>query len=199
VLPFLRGEDGLTLRLIDHFVTSYSRKHVCETRNQNGIVNVYHNMQTALRHGLNKKRLDPFFRKHSSDAELIKMEDGTETNVCQLTFFRWALVTGSLNFVKVHKNEIREDMRKMNREIQVQRKKKRIDGGEQQQQVREIIIDLPPELLDDPHETERLRITLNERMQKPKKRRKRIREEQMEAVARVGGTKPVVEFEKMRG
>lgn len=198
VLPFLRGEDGLTLRLVDHFVTSYARKNVCETRSESGIMNVYHNMQTALRHGLNKKRLDPFYRKHSSESELIKMADGTETNVCQLTFFRWALVTGALKYVSDHKDDIRADMREMNREIQKQRKK---SSSPSPQPVREIVIDVPPELADDPHETERLRITLRERLQQPKKRRKRIREDKVDAVARLASneTNPVLAFQKMRG
>jgi len=203
VLPFLRGEDGLTLRLVDHFVTSYSRKNVCETRNEGGVVNVYHNMQTALRHGLNKKRLDPFYRKHSSDAELIKMKDGTETNVCQLTFFRWALVTGALSYIEQHKDEIRKDMRAMNREIQKRRKSSGASGGASGGgAVREIVIELPPDIADDPHETERLRITLSERLQQPKKKRKRIRDDKVDAVARLSGgadSRPVLEFEKMRG
>lgn len=194
VLPFLRGEDGLTLRLIDHFVTSYARKNVCETRNSGGLVNVYHNMQTALRHGLNKKRLDPFYRKHSSDAELITMKDGTETNVCQLTFFRWALVTGALEFVCKNKEKIRADMRHVNKEMQKQKKR-----SANEKPVREIVIDVPPEIANDPHEQERLRITLRERLQQPKKKRKRIREDKVDAVARLSNEKyPVLSFQKMR-
>jgi hypothetical protein len=100
----IRGESGLSLRLIDWFVTNYSKKYNVSYVTQSGEhVVVYLKYKSQLR-GYSKKLFDPFCR-----CKRIKFH-GLETTVGQLKFFEWALSDEVLNYLETHKDEIHRDM-----------------------------------------------------------------------------------------
>jgi hypothetical protein len=217
------GEAGsrVSLRLIDYFVTNYARKFLCEiaaaapsaaggtvsgtsdasgaNRTHSAAVSVYQSVQNALR-GLNKKRMDPFCRRHA-ESDKIELR-GVQTNVAQLSFFRWALINGVLQYIEQHAPEIRADMK----EVHLRQKDRRWAGARagaalllgaapggiapterSVAPLERVVIQIPEGFVEEnPGDLERLRITLQEKMHQPRRKRKRLNEESaVEVVSRV--------------
>ena len=213
----------VSLRLLDHFVTCYARKHVCEYKNKDGskIFNVYHNMQTTLI-GLQKKRLDPFRRKHTASGSGTFEFGGITTNVSQMSFFRWAIINGVLDYVEQHAEKIRHDMASV-----------MMGGTALPAPAAVLAITLPASAIAlpasaalmtvpsvatsvpsvagsglDEIEKKRAQITLAERMQKPRKKRKRLgdasllqssKEVMQNRVLSHVAQVPVIEFASVKG
>lgn len=104
LIPILKGDGDISLRLIDWFVTNYAKKHhVSYLLSEQEFV-VYLNYKSQLK-AFSKKLFDPFCRR-----ERIMFQCGTyesfETTVGQLNFFRWAFEKNILEYIREHFNEI---------------------------------------------------------------------------------------------
>jgi len=194
-------DKSVSLRMIDYFVTNYARKILCEVDTPRGRVNIYQSMQSALR-GLNKKRMDPFCRQHV-DSDGITLR-GVKTNVAQLSFFRWAIINGVLGYIEAHAQEIRDDMRAAHARqaaaaaapgVAASGAAARpavlaIENGvpsvpSSALTIRNVVIELPRDMVEEnPGELDRLRITLEEKMQRPRRMRKRLNKEALEVTVR---------------
>ena len=115
VLPYISGETpNVSLRLIDWFVTNYSKKHnvVLAHEHANHTVvhfNVYLNYRSQLK-AYSKQQFDPFRRR---DRILFHYSAGcaaVETTVGQLNFFRWMLQNKLLDYIDRNAAEIEADM-----------------------------------------------------------------------------------------
>lgn len=100
----------ISLRILDWFITNYSKKHrtIINNENTQGI-DVYQNYKLQLK-SFSKKQFDPFCRKNKivfyyTDSDYI------ETSCGQLCFFRWCFENDILNYVKNHLNAIEQDMK----------------------------------------------------------------------------------------
>jgi hypothetical protein len=102
----------LSLRLIDWFVTNYSKTHnVIIARPHGGFVtyfNVYLNYRIQLK-AYSKQQFDPF-RRRDRIVFHYDVEKSVETTVGQLNFFRWMLDNGVLDYVEAHATDIEMDM-----------------------------------------------------------------------------------------
>jgi len=102
ILPIINGEHKVSLRLIDWFVTNYSKKYyTCYNISSNGNqrrFKVYVDYKLKLK-AYSKKRFDPFCRW---DRITIPYSDSTsiQTTLGQLNFFRWALEYRILDFIE---------------------------------------------------------------------------------------------------
>jgi len=99
ITPIITGEDIISLRLIDWFVTNYSKKN-------NIIINkirVYESYKLQLR-GLSKKNFDPFCR-----GDRIQQKVGnniiTTTNA-QILFFKWAIHNKIIDYIRKNHQQI---------------------------------------------------------------------------------------------
>lgn len=117
ILPIINGEHKISLRVIDWFVTNYSKKHyTCYSiTNKHQIktrFKVYIDYKLKLK-AYSKKRFDPFCRW---DRIVIPYGEGTsiQTTLGQLNFFRWALEYKILDFIENNLNEIESDMNTRN-------------------------------------------------------------------------------------
>jgi hypothetical protein len=115
VLPYISGETpNVSLRLIDWFVTNYSKKHnvVLAHEHANHTVvhfNVYLNYRSQLK-AYSKQQFDPFRRR---DRILFHYSAGcaaVETTVGQLNFFRWMLQNKLLDYIDRNAAAIEADM-----------------------------------------------------------------------------------------
>jgi hypothetical protein len=111
-MPIINGESAISLRLIDWFITNYSKKnHTIITRRvSNNILhlNVYLSYRSQLK-SYSKALLDPFRRRD----RINFYYDGDkyiETTVAQLNMFRWILQNDILDFIENNKDEIENDM-----------------------------------------------------------------------------------------
>jgi hypothetical protein len=112
VIPIIKGKSKISLRILDWFVTNYSKKNnihyqiLFNNKTKNFIVYLDYKAQLKA---YSKKQFDPFCRRErisfiDHDAnELI-------TTVGQLNFFRWAIENDILNYISLNYNIIENDM-----------------------------------------------------------------------------------------
>lgn len=114
ILPILSGQSKLSIRVIDWFVTNYSKKNniVYPLNEKNNKVtnwfNVYLDYKSQLK-GYKKKLFDPFCRKRRIPFYYTN-EKCLITTPGQLNFFKWALSNKVLDYVEEHFDEINKDM-----------------------------------------------------------------------------------------
>ncbi len=112
LLPVIEGTSKISLRILDWFVTNYSKKfnttYVIENKKVQKNFTVYIAYKSQLK-GYQKKQFDPFCRR-----ERIRfiVHGGKEviTTVGQLNFFRWAIENKILRYINDHYVDIEKDM-----------------------------------------------------------------------------------------
>lgn len=112
VIPIITSKSTISLRILDWFVTNYSKKNnihyqICLNNKTKNFI-VYLDYKSQLK-AYSKKQFDPFCRRerisfidHDSN-ELI-------TTVGQLNFFRWAIENNILNYIDENYDIIENDM-----------------------------------------------------------------------------------------
>jgi hypothetical protein len=119
ILEILNGANAMSLRLIDWFVTNYSKvNNTAYILNGHEFV-VYTNYKAQLK-AYSKKLFDPFCRRE----RIIFQVPGHEpfmTTVGKLNFFRWAIEKGILDHIQTHQKEIEKHMNECSRELTKQR------------------------------------------------------------------------------
>ena len=122
-LKVIAPESKISLRVIDWFVTNYSKKfnimyEIANINGSNKIVEnysekkrqfiVYLNYKSQLK-SYSKKQFDPFCRRERITYEYTKGKEIT-TTLGQLNFFKWALENCILEYITNHFTEIERDM-----------------------------------------------------------------------------------------
>ncbi len=99
----------ISLRILDWFITNYSKKYRTIIKNKNSTLDVYQNYKLQLK-SFSKKQFDPFCRKNKI---LFYYNDDNyiETSCGQLCFFRWCFENSILNYVQENLNLIEQDMK----------------------------------------------------------------------------------------
>ena len=92
MLPIINGESDISLRIIDWFVTNYSKKNNILQYNDSQLFNVYTNYKKQLKAYL-KKQFDPFCRRNMINYNYNNNDDYLETTVGQLNFSNGQLKT----------------------------------------------------------------------------------------------------------
>jgi hypothetical protein len=137
LLPIINGNTGLSLRIIDWFVTNYCKKHniTYYINNNNGDINIdtYDGEQFIvwLRYKMQlksflKKQFDPFCRRERIRFFYQNDEnpDHVITTIGQLNFFKWAIEQGVIEYIKQNLKEIETDMNENIRKNYVKKSKK---------------------------------------------------------------------------
>jgi hypothetical protein len=122
MLAVINGTTNISLRIMDWFVTNYSKKHytvydLVGNGNGNGSGNgapakrfkVYVDYKLKLR-AYSKKRFDPFCRW---DRINVPHKNGTtyiQTTLGQLNFFKWAIENEVLRYIQENYTAIETDM-----------------------------------------------------------------------------------------
>lgn len=116
ILPIINGTTQLSIRIIDWFVTNYSKKYYTvyyiEESTKTRRFKVYNDYKLKLR-AYSKRRFDPFCRW---DRIHIPYKDGQliQTTIGQLNFFKWALDNKILEYIQENMKDIEIDMNKRN-------------------------------------------------------------------------------------
>jgi len=122
IMPIINGQSKISLRVMDWFVTNYSKKNnISYLINKDGnIINSISDNQTGKEFvvyldyklqlkGYQKKQFDPFCRR----SRINFYYDGNKslvTTVGQLNFFRWTIQNSVLTYISEHLEEIESDM-----------------------------------------------------------------------------------------
>lgn len=108
LLEIIQLDSKISLRIIDWFVTNYSKKNNTNYMLNNNQFIVYISYKLQLK-GYSKKQFDPFCRR-----ERIKFyyndEEYIVTTVGQLNFFRWAIKNKVIDYIQRHIETIENDM-----------------------------------------------------------------------------------------
>ena len=106
--PIITGKSNISLRVIDWFVTNYSKKFGTSYSLNDSNFIIYIDYKSQLK-AYSKKQFDPFCRrerlvfKYNLNNEII-------TTVGQLNFFRWAISNNIINYIQENLNIIEKDM-----------------------------------------------------------------------------------------
>ncbi len=117
LLPIVKGSSEISLRIIDWFVTNYSKKNNTSfTFNDSG-KNIFKQFIVYLEYKLqlkaySKKQFDPFCRRKRIAFYYIKNGENRciHTTVGQLNFFRWAIRYKIIDYIQKNLDIIENDM-----------------------------------------------------------------------------------------
>jgi len=121
LLSILKNQHKISLRLIDWFITNFSKKYntiylLYKSEGGNKCLdgeevisqfNVYNSYKSQLK-AYSKKRFDPFCRRERIDFNCG--EGIITTTVGQLNFFKWSINNNIIEYIKEHIHEIEDDM-----------------------------------------------------------------------------------------
>jgi hypothetical protein len=124
IVPIIEGHALISLRLIDWFVTNYSKKMntVITYEKNNNIIhfNVYLSYRSQLK-AYSKQQFDPF-RRRDRITFISADNQPLETTIGQLNFFRWVLQNDILDYVTLHLDDIEQDMIKTQKDNTIKKK-----------------------------------------------------------------------------
>ena len=124
IIPIVTGNAAVSLRVLDWFVTNYSKKFVVIYQIKKNLdtvrFNVYQDYKNKLK-SYNKRFFDPFCRqnkKNLTNKIAFKYDEDKFiiTTIGQLNFFRWAIRHNVINYVEENLDLINKDMNKENYE-----------------------------------------------------------------------------------
>lgn len=113
MLSIINGESNISLRIVDWFVTNYSKKNfTIYTLTSGNRFKVYVDYKLKLR-AYSKKRFDPFCRWERIVIP-YKNEQSIQTTIGQLNFFKWAIENEVIEYIESNYQDIENDMNNRN-------------------------------------------------------------------------------------
>lgn len=109
-ISIINSNSKISIRLIDYFVTKYSKKNKINCKiSEDNVINIYQSYKQQLK-AFQKKNFDPFARGiripyFVEDVWII-------TTIGQLNFFKWFISKNILEYVNKNKDSIEFDMNK---------------------------------------------------------------------------------------
>lgn len=111
-LSIINSKSKISIRLIDYFVTKYSKKNKISYKineNNNSPFNIYQSYKQQLK-AFQKKNFDPFAR--GIRIPYFLQNTCLITTIGQLNFFKWFISKEILTYVINNKHQIELDMNK---------------------------------------------------------------------------------------
>lgn len=130
MIDIINGDSKVSLRLLDWFVTNYSKQNGTGyfIKGESDYFNVNISYKAQLK-SYKKVYFDPFRRtkrfnyKYDNNDQTKKLE----TTLCQLNFFRWAITYGIIDYVEEHFDDINESMIENKKRMKNKKRKNSID------------------------------------------------------------------------
>lgn len=112
ILPIISGMSRISLRMVDWFVTNFSKKHnvsIIQMVHDHPVhFNVYASYRAQLK-AYSKQQFDPFRRRDRIDFYYEKNQ-WMETTIGQLNFFRWMLQNQLIEYIDQNFDIIEREM-----------------------------------------------------------------------------------------
>ena len=119
MISIINGTSKISLRIVDWFVTNYSKKNYCviENTETNERFKVYNDYKLKLK-AYSKKKFDPFCRW---DRINVPYKDTmcVQTTLGQLNFFKWTIENKILEYIENNYSTIENDMNLRNSSAKV--------------------------------------------------------------------------------
>jgi hypothetical protein len=121
IVDYESSESSMSIRLIDHFVTKYSKNNKVDYKFVENDVehsfNVYASYKQQLK-AYQKKHFDPFSR--GDRIPYFIKNSCVITTIGQLNFFKWFISKKVYDYVMEHQEIIENDMNKKNKNDKIQ-------------------------------------------------------------------------------
>jgi hypothetical protein len=112
MINIINGSSSISLRIVDWFVTNYSKKnyivYMINKDNKMEKVNVYNDYKLKLK-AYSKKKFDPFCRWDRINVP-YKEDKFIQTTLGQLNFFKWTIENKILEYIEENYKIIETDM-----------------------------------------------------------------------------------------
>lgn len=130
-IPIVNSESKISIRLIDHFVTKYSKTNKISYKIKENDTELSFNVHSSYKQQLKayqKRHFDPFSR--GDRIPYFMDESCIITTIGQLNFFRWFMSKKVYEYILVNHDIIENDMNKKNKQdkkkVKKEQKTKRI-------------------------------------------------------------------------
>jgi hypothetical protein len=124
MVSIINGESDISLRVLDWFVTKYSKKRIeCGQNKESEVFDIRISYKSQLK-AYKKRYFDPFRRRkkfyyHFDGKKIVSGEKDitcVETTLGQLNFFKWAISNDILTYVETNIGQITKAMNLSNKE-----------------------------------------------------------------------------------
>lgn len=102
-----RKDSGISLRQIEWFITSYSRKNQTSYVSSDNKIFVVHSSYKSSLDGYSKKLFDPFCRTAKIDFTIPGTDRTVKTTLAQLNFLKWCQQKGVIDYMRQHKDSLK--------------------------------------------------------------------------------------------
>lgn len=138
MLEIIQGESEISIRILDYFVSNYSRKnstfYCIKVNGRQSYFHVNNEYKNQL-NGYSKRYFDSFCRKKSKKV-IYSYQDETNkknkiiflTSIGQLNFFQWALRNKVIVYVERHLSEIENDMKEFIRQNKIKKANRKTES-----------------------------------------------------------------------
>lgn len=131
MISIATGKSNISLRILDWFVTRYSRKKkvIIGAKSDEDMFDVHISYKSQLK-TYKKKYFDPFKRSDKDRSKFLFIFDDEDsdkkliTTLGQLNFFRWAISNNIVEYVEENYDEIIKEMNVSNKEDKRRKKDK---------------------------------------------------------------------------
>jgi hypothetical protein len=108
-IGIINSKSDISIRLIDYFVTKYSKKNKISYKLNNNVFNIHQSYKQQLK-SYQKKNFDPFARGIRIPYYIGNL--WIITTIGQLNFYQWFISNKILDFIIKNKDIIEQDMNK---------------------------------------------------------------------------------------
>lgn len=126
-MPYLIGDAEISLRIIDWFVTKFSRKNFT-SYDLNGQRFVVYKSYKGQLDAYNKQYFDTNCRRERIQFSIHGYEPFV-TTIGKLNFFRWALESNLIDYMEAHKDELKAGYNQFLKETTQNQKKLRLESA----------------------------------------------------------------------
>ncbi len=123
-ISIINSESKISIRLIDHFVTKYSKNNKINYKLKENDVEQTFNVHTSYKQQLKafqKKHFDPFSR--GDRIPYFIADNCVITTIGQLNFFRWFISKKVYDYINTNQELIENDMNRKNKNDKTKTKK----------------------------------------------------------------------------
>lgn len=124
MINIIEGNSSISLRVLDWFVTKYSKKRIESTQNNGEAFDVRISYKSQLK-SYKKRYFDPFRRRRKFNYYFESdKKKCIVTTLGQLNFFKWAFTNNILVYVEKNLKQIGKEMNLANKEDKKKKKQK---------------------------------------------------------------------------
>jgi hypothetical protein len=98
-------DGGVSLRSLEHFITSYAKKTNATYKTNDGRIFAVHCSYKSSLDGYSKKLFDPFARSQKFEYTVPASGETIITTVAQLNFIRWVIKNDIIKYLKLYKEQ----------------------------------------------------------------------------------------------